>query len=217
MILDCVCVDIRISRSPLPRMLAMVLLCGYSGHGDMETLAPAPAPCEPLTCPHSCPRPASEARPGPGALLGAQIFLSTCTRLMHRIAACCTTNRIIPARLYTDWGCRNTIHQMTFSVHFRADEVGPRLSKQLGTRNSSEFCPTDLSWSTLFVDPAPGHRQWSVVSAATRPRLETFAHPLISNTQILGFMLAITRGLMAICKMIMGGRKQWWQLWDTFP
>ena len=62
MILDCVCVDIRISRSPLPRMLAMVLLCGYSGHGDTETLAPAPAPCEPLTCPHSCPRPASEGR-----------------------------------------------------------------------------------------------------------------------------------------------------------
>ena len=45
MILDCVCVDIRISRSPLPRMLAMVLLCGYSGHGDTETLAPAPVQC----------------------------------------------------------------------------------------------------------------------------------------------------------------------------
>ena len=101
MILDCVCVDIRISRSPLPRMLAMVLLCGYSGHGDMETLAPAPVhPVNPSLVLTRVP--ASEARPGPGALLGAQIFLSTCTRLMHRIAACCTTNRIIPARLCTD-------------------------------------------------------------------------------------------------------------------
>ena len=124
MILDCVCVDIRISRSPLPRMLAMVLLCGYSGHGDtetgrhgdMETLAQSGYPVHPVNPSLVLTRvPASEARPGPGALLGAQIFLLTCTRLMHRIAACCTTNRIIPARLYTDWGFRKTIHQMKFS------------------------------------------------------------------------------------------------------
>ena len=81
------------------------------------------------------------------------------------------------------------MHQMTFSDHSRGllrSGLGPGLSKQLGTRNSSEFCPTDLSWSTLFVDPAPGHCQWSVVAwAATQPRLETLlnAHPLlISNT-----------------------------------
>ena len=214
MILDCVCVDIRISRSPLPRMLAMVLLCGYSGHGDMETLAPAPAPCEPLSCPHSCP----PARPGQGRgrcsvhKYSFQPALGWCIAL-RRVAPQTGlywlgfTQTKVLGKQYIKWN----------SVHFRAAEVGPRLSKQFGTRNCSKFCPTDLSWSTLFVDPAPGHRQWSVASAATRPRLETFAHPLISNTQILGFMLAITRGLMAICKMIMGGRKQWWQLWDTFP
>ena len=211
MILDCVCVDIRISRSPLPRMLAMVLLCGYSGHGDMETLAPAPAPCEPLSCPHSCPRQRGQARAGGAA---------RCTNIPFNLHSADASHCGV-LHHKQDYTCP-ALHRLRFqenntSNEIQSIEVGPRLSKQLGTRNSSEFCPTDLSWSTLFVDPAPGHRQWSVVSAATRPRLETFAHPLISNTQILGFMLAITRGLMAICKMIMGGRKQWWQLWDTFP
>ena len=65
MILDCVCVDIRISRSPLPRMLAMVLLCGYSGHGDMETFAPAPVhPVNPSLVLTRVPAP--PARPGQG-------------------------------------------------------------------------------------------------------------------------------------------------------
>ena len=91
MILDCVCVDIRISRSPLPRMLAMVLLCGYSGHGDMETLAPAPVhPVNPSLVLTRVPAPPARPGQGRGLMLGAQIFLSTCTRLMHRIAACCT-------------------------------------------------------------------------------------------------------------------------------
>ena len=65
MILDCVCIDIRISRSPLPRMLAMVLLCGYSGYGDMETLAPAPVPVHPVNPSLVLTRvPAPPARPG---------------------------------------------------------------------------------------------------------------------------------------------------------
>ena len=65
MILDCVCVDIRISRSPLPRMLAMVLLCGYSGHGDTETLAPAPVQCT-LWTPLLSSLVSPPARPGQG-------------------------------------------------------------------------------------------------------------------------------------------------------
>ena len=194
--------DIRISPPPDAGDGLVVWIQRTRRHGDTR---PRPSTArEPLSCPHSRPRQRGQARAGGAA---------RCTNIPFNLHSADASHCGV-LHHKQDYTCP-ALHRLRFqenntSNEIQSIEVGPRLSKQLGTRNSSEFCPTDLSWSTLFVDPAPGHRQcqWSVASAATRPRLETFAHPLISNTQILGFMLAITRGLMAICKMIMGGRKQ---------
>ena len=128
--------------SPPPDTGDGLVVCGYSGHGDTETLAQSGCPV--TRCPHSCPRHANEARPGPGAALSAQIFLSTCTRLMHRIAACCTTNRIILLGFTQSERGRlrfqeyNTLNDI-FRSFPRVAEVGPRAGAEQTVGNEEQF------------------------------------------------------------------------------
>ena len=130
--------------SPPPDTGDGLVVCGYSGHGDTETLAQSGYPV--TRCPHSCPRHANEARPGPGAA-------ARCTNIpfnlhsadaSHRIAACCTTNRIIllgftqSERGRLRFQEHNTSNDI-FRSFPRVAEVGPRAGAEQTVGNEEQF------------------------------------------------------------------------------